>query len=325
MNRRNISDLDIKQEYGITVKRKDNCFNSEAEKKQFDRIYGECPHSVDTCSFVKADNGVVYIEFREFMRKAKNVMQSFSTRLGGVSSGIYESMNLCGWQQDEADNVFENYRRFAEVMEVSVDDYVCSQQTHTANCMRADVSHKGMGVTRQRSYSDVDALICNENKECLVTYYADCTPVIVADTKCRGIGAAHAGWRGTVSDIASVMTAEMRKEYMISPSELVAVIGPCICKDCYEVSNDVAEQFMSKYNKMEQSFIIKKGKKEGKYQLNLVNANVINLINAGLAPSNIYVSDICTCCNSRLLFSHRASAGKRGLMADFICKKGEDK
>ncbi len=104
---------------------------------------------------------------------------------------------------------------------------------------------------------------------------------------------------------------------------MVALIGPGICPSCYEVGSDVAQQFIGRYTKEEQQQIILKGAFPDKYQLDLTSANRYNLIHAGIDQTNIFISDICTCCNSDILFSHRATQGKRGILCMFVCIQHE--
>ena len=145
---------------------------------------------------------------------------------------------------------------------------------------------------------------------------------IFADPVNRVFASLLSGWRGTVGNIARNAVDIMKKNYGCHASDLYGFIGPGICPDCYEVSSDVAGKFAGVYSNDEMALILQNGRTEGKFQLNLLMANRINLINAGLADSNIFTADICTCCNPKLLFSHRASEGKRGLMCNFIYLKG---
>jgi hypothetical protein len=121
-----------------------------------------------------------------------------------------------------------------------------------------------------------------------------------------------------VGDIAGNTVKKMNEAYGTRPEKLTVVIGPGICADCYEVSLDVAERFMEKYSASELSHILTKSQKPDKYQLNLQMAVYFNLLHSGVSAENIYIADICTCCNSRFLFSHRATNGKRGILCGFI-------
>lgn len=244
------------------------------------------------------------------------VEHCFTTRGGGVSQGIYESLNLSFARGDDPAAVMENYRRVARIFDKKETDFVCSDQTHTTNVRRVDRSCAGFGVTRERPYTDVDGLITDEPGIILATFYADCVPLFFVDTKQRAIGLSHSGWRGTVGRMGEVTLAAMRREFGTKPEHVLAAIGPSICQDCYEVSADVAEAFRREFAGHEQEILIDKG--NGKYQLDLWKSNSIVLREAGIKEEHLAVTDICTCCNPDLLFSHRASHGKRGNLGAFM-------
>lgn len=246
------------------------------------------------------------------------VRHLFSTRLGGVSSGIFSSMNLSYTRGDEKEAVDENYRRIAALLGCEVSDMVCSDQTHTTNVRVVDESDRGKGILYTKDYTDVDGLITNVGGIVLATFYADCVPLFFVDVKNKAIGLSHSGWRGTVGRMGAVTLEAMRKEYGTKSEDVCAAIGPSICQDCYEVSEDVAEAFRQEFNKDGQSEQLLLSKGKGKYQLDLWKANQIILEEAGIAPEKIQVTDICTCCNPDYLFSHRASQGKRGNLGAFL-------
>lgn len=269
-----------------------------------------------------SEENIPYITFAPFSN-SKVVKQAFSTRLGGVSTGMFESMNLTfnpvgQYGADSYNNVYKNFERMASVLDIPLERMVYTKQTHTTNIKIVDESNAGMGIIRERDYDNIDGLVTNTRNLCLVSSYADCIPVTLVDEKQHVIAAMHAGWRGTVGNIAANGFNAMKNSFGCMAENIKAFIGPGICMDCYEVSTDVADKFRSAYTTEEVSLLLKAGKAEGKYQLNLLAANYINLINCGIKASDIYVSDVCTCCNSDILFSHRESKGRRGIMCNFI-------
>lgn len=244
----------------------------------------------------------------------------FSTRIGGVSNGIYESMNLSFTVGDEEKNVVENFRQFGKAFGTSVENMVYSHQTHTTNVMRVDSSHKGMGILRERNFHDIDGLVTNEPEVCLVTSYADCVPLYFVDTEHKAIGLSHSGWRGTVGNICKNTLALMAEEFGTGAENVTACIGPSICQNCYEVSKDVAEYFLESCDKCQHDILTEK--ENGKYLLDLHLANYYNMINCGIRKDNISMPDLCTCCNAEWLHSHRASGGKRGGLCAFLEIRG---
>lgn len=250
------------------------------------------------------------------------VNHGFSTRLGGVSKEHLSSMNLSFTRGDEEENVFENYRRITEAMDVEYDKLVLSHQTHTTNIKVVTKEDMGKGLTREKGYTDVDGLITNEPGITLVTFYADCVPLLFVDPVHKAIGSSHSGWRGTVNKMGKETVERMNQEYGTNPQDIVAAIGPSICMDCYEVSKEVIDEFAKNFETDIMEDICYK-KENGKYQLDLWKANKYVLLEAGIQEKNIAVTNICTCCNSNLLFSHRASHGMRGNMAALIGLKKE--
>ena len=244
------------------------------------------------------------------------VEHCFTTRAGGVSEGIFDSLNLSFSRGDDESAVMENYDRLAAALDTRKEQFVCTDQTHTTNVIRVGKEDCGYGVTRQKPYTDVDGLVTDEPGVVLSTFFADCVPLYFVDTVNRAIGLSHSGWRGTVGRMGQRTLEKMATEFGTNPKDVVAAIGPSICQDCYEVSKDVAKEFIKEFSGHADEILINKG--NGKYQLDLWKTNEIVLIEAGVKKENIAVTNICTCCNPDLLFSHRASKGKRGNLGAFM-------
>lgn len=246
------------------------------------------------------------------------VRHLFSTRLGGASRGIYGTMNLSYTRGDDKEAVDENFRRIAQVLGCGVGDIVCSDQTHTVNLRVVTKEDGGKGILKSRDYTDTDGLLTDEAGIVLATFYADCVPLYFVDTKNRAIALAHSGWRGTVARMGRCVVDKMKEAYGTAPEDITAAIGPSICQECYEVSEDVADAFRQEFQGTGQSEEILFSKGGGKYQLDLWRANEIVLREAGILAEHIQVTDLCTCHNSAYLFSHRASQGKRGNLGAFL-------
>ena len=260
---------------------------------------------------------VEYLTF-PLLEQTGLVRHLFSTRIGGVSEGIYSSMNLSYTRGDRKEAVDENFRRIAGVLGCGVEDIVCSDQTHTTNLRVVSHEDGGKGIVMPKDYRDVDGLLTDEPGLVLATFYADCVPLYFVDMKNRAVALAHSGWRGTVTRMGRCVIEKMQEVYHTKAEDIVAAIGPSICQDCYEVSEDVAEAFLAEFCKPGQGQEILISKGNGKYQLDLWRANEIILTEAGVPREQIQVTDLCTCHNSEYLFSHRASQGKRGNLGAFI-------
>ena len=266
-------------------------------------------------------NNTPYISF-PILEQFDFVSHGFSTRLGGVSSGIYESMNLGFNRGDSETNVYENYRLLCEAIGVNEKNLVFTDQVHKSNVRVATKDNCGMGITRERTYTQIDGHITNESNVPLIVFCADCVPILFVDPKTRSVGATHSGWKGTVQKIGAVTVRKMVEEYSCRPEDMIAVIGPCIGPECYEVSKDVADAFEANFSKEQCAKILQcdgvNTEGELKYHLDLWEANRLILLEAGLKQENIVVSGLCTMCHTDLFFSHRATQGKRGSMIGLI-------
>ena len=259
-----------------------------------------------------------YLMFPAF-EETGMVTHLVSTRLGGVSTGDCASLNFSYVRDTDKTAVDENFRRMAEVFDTEMDAFVCSDQTHTTNVRLVTEKDRGKGVTRQRDYSDVDGLVTDVPGLILSTFYADCVPLLFFDPIHRAIGCSHSGWRGTAGEMGRVTVEAMEKYFGSRPEDILAAVGPSICRDCYEVGEEVAEAFRNLFSGESGEVLTEKG--NGKYLLDLWKANEKVLLSAGIRREHLSVTDICTCCNPEYLFSHRASCGKRGNIGAFIMLK----
>ena len=149
-----------------------------------------------------------------------------------------------------------------------------------------------------------------------MTQYADCTPLLFFDPKNRVIAASHSGWRGTVQEIGRITVERMVRDFGCDPADILAGIGPCIGNCCYEVDETVYREFGKIGYLHREDFFTPTG--NGKYMLDLGEANRLILLHAGIKSENMDVSDLCTCCENEELFSHRATGWQRGNLAMVI-------
>ncbi len=245
------------------------------------------------------------------------VRHGFSTRLGGVSSGDFASMNLDYNRGDSKELVLENFRRIGAAMGADMKDMVLSDQTHTTNIRRMTEEDRGKGLTKPLDYHDVDGMITDTPGLMLTALFADCVPLFFVDKVHKAIGLSHSGWRGTAGRMGEKTVRAMQDCFGSRPQDIIAAIGPSIGQECYEVGEDVAEHFQAMFSGERLSDVLL-DKKNGKYQLDLWKANYYILTDAGLLPEHIAVTDLCTACHSGLLWSHRKSKGRHGELAAFL-------
>lgn len=269
----------------------------------------------DTTRIVVRD-GVPVIEFNLFKNTA-GIRHGFSTRLGGVSEGCFESMNLSFTRGDDEAKVMENFRRFGTAVGMDCQRMVFSDQTHTTNVGIVTEADMGKGIMRPKDYHDIDGLVTNVRNLPLVTFFADCVPLFFVDDVKKVIGLSHSGWRGTAGKIGFETVETMVKHFDCKAEHIKAAIGPSICGSCYEVSEDVAAIFRENFSEKDcERFILDKG--NGKYMLDLWLANEVVLLESGILKENIAVTDTCTCCNSDMMWSHRKTGSRRGSLAAFL-------
>ena len=272
--------------------------------------------------FQEIETDTPYLEYPLFQNTGI-VHHGFSTRLGGVSEGCFSSLNLSFTRGDDEKAVRENFRRIGNAIGVRCEDMVFTHQTHTTNVLAVTDMERGMGIMRERNYHDIDGLVTNVPGICLVTFFADCVPLYFVDPVKKVIGLSHSGWRGTVGKIGKKTVELMKETYGSDPADILAAVGPSICQACYEVSADVAEQFQTSFDSQYWPDLFEK-KMNGKYQLNLWKANEIIMKEAGITEEHIAVTNLCTHCNSELLYSHRTTGDKRGNLCAFLALKEDD-
>lgn len=265
---------------------------------------------------LKKNRGVPFITFPAF-NDIPFIRHGFSTRLGGVSTGCLSSMNLSYGRGDITENVTENYRRICNAIGLDTRNLVMSDQVHDTVVYRAGENDRQGEVLSEKKLCGIDGLITDRPDVVLVTAYADCVPLFLVDRKKKAIGLSHSGWKGTAGQIGKKTVEAMTREYGTCPEDITAVIGPSICRDCYEVSGDVADTFRTSLgSSIGNAVLLDKGR--GRYQLDLWKANQLILEEAGIPLTNISISGLCTCGHSDLLYSHRASRGQRGNLCGFL-------
>lgn len=264
--------------------------------------------------FVYVDGKTPYYQSELFNKY--DIKHAFFTKKGGVSKGVFESLNFAegvGDIKDSEENVMQNYEIAANLFGLCKSDVCRTYQTHTAKVVFATEELRGVGTVKPKFDFGVDGLVTTEKDMLLSVRTADCVPVLLCDTNKKVCAAVHAGWRGTVGGITK-NAVEMMISHGARIENIVAAIGPCIGKCCYEVGNEVYDEFCAK-NVDHAEFFTPSG---DKFMLDLNLANKKILVEAGLAEANVSVAEICTKCNGDRFFSHRLSGVNRGTMSAFI-------
>ena len=269
----------------------------------------------------KSGNHTVPLIESPLLQEIRGLRHGFSTRKGGVSKEHLSSLNLGFNLGDEREKVLENFRILGSLFEAKPEDFVLTQQTHSVNVRHVGREDRGKGIFRERNYTDVDALITNEEGVILTAFSADCVPILFYDKGHRAIASCHSGWRGTHGRILARVIEAMQREFSSKPEEIYIAIGPSICKNCYEVSEDVGEAFLEAFPALREetknASPIERVSEE-KFHIDLWELNRIIALEAFIPPENISISGYCTMERPDLFFSHRYSQGKRGVQGAFI-------
>lgn len=243
-------------------------------------------------------------------------VHAFTTRYGGVSEGVFASLNLGESRGDDIESVRENYRRVKDALGVQ---RLCFTHQIHENKVRyvtsADAREPG-----DKMPPDCDGLVTDEEGLGLIIFIADCAPILLCDEKRHIIAAAHAGWRGTVADIAG-KAVEAMAGLGSDRRDIRAAIGPCISKCCFETGPEVPEAVMNVLEGAGEEFIAPSPAHAEKYTVDLKGVNKALLIKAGLRQENIEVSDQCTACHTDRYWSHRVLGPERGSQAAIVVNR----
>ena len=245
-----------------------------------------------------------------------SVPHCFTTRLGGVSTGSQSSLNLAFGRGDSMENVEANLRLLTGALGMNPDKLVTTRQTHS-DIVRFVTDADCAGFCHH-AYPESDALVTNTPGVCLLVYTADCTPILFHDPVTGAVGAAHAGWRGTVQSIAAKTVEVMVNRCGCDPKNIRAAIGPNIGICHFETDFDVPEAILAAFGQEAAGFIEKRGEK---YHIDLKAVNALVLRRAGVRQ--IEISEDCTMCQPDRFWSHRYTKGDRGSQGAIIaCKEG---
>ena len=264
--------------------------------------------------------GILPMVESPLFQRETGLQHGFSTRKGGVSKEHLASLNLSFSVEDAKENVLENFRRIGERFGKTPEDFVLSKQSHETKVLKVGTKDRGKGITKDRDYEGIDALITDEKGIILSCFSADCVPILFYDPIHKAVGACHSGWRGTKGKILQNVVEEMRKHFSSNPAEILVAIGPSICKEQYVVSEDLALSFLEDYPDLGEDTAspIQRISKD-KFQLDLWDLNRRIALDCGIKEEHISISGYCTMENPELFFSHRYSQGRRGLQGAFIC------
>ncbi|OIK14019.1 laccase [Bacillus sp. MUM 116] len=264
--------------------------------------------------FFKENQSVFTIQ--NWMEQFPGLVAGISTKNGGDSKGEYEQLNMGFHVGDNPVHVCTNRGRVADMLQFPLNQWVGAEQIHDIVIQKVTKTDRGKGsVDYDHSFKGTDGFYTNEEGILLTLCFADCVPLFFIAPEHRMIGAAHAGWKGTVNEIAFQMVMAFKAEG-INPDQIFAAIGPSICEKCYIVDDRVihfVEKALEDVEKKPYNLV-----NEGQYSLDLREVNRQILMKAGVPDQNILVTGLCSSCDEREFFSHRRDRGRSGRMMSFI-------
>ena len=243
------------------------------------------------------------------------IPHGFTTRTGGVSTGIYNSLNLGLSRGDDPDLVRQNYGRVCDALGLDVTRLAFSSQVHKDNVRIVTTADMGKGLDKTVDF-EADGLITDIPGMGLVVFGADCPTILLCDPVRRVAAAFHAGWRGTALGIADRVVSIMTHHYGSDPSDILAAIGPSIGTCCFETDEDVPNAMTAAMGVAALAFI--SNDENGKFHVDLKGLNRLRLERMGLLAGHVELSPDCTMCRPDKYWSHRYTKGERGSQAALI-------
>ena len=245
----------------------------------------------------------------------------FSTRFGGVSPMPDKALNLAGFNEDAAENILENRRRFLKLFGGSWSLAGCWQMhgTDVRVVRDATEARPAENATGDTIYCDV--VISNAPHVLAGVKTADCVPILIGDPKTGSFAAVHAGWRGTFAGVVLYAVERLTKEYQAQPENFRVAIGPAAAACCYEVGSEVINGFKERFPAADDLFT---PTRNGHACIDLLKANRDQLIAVGVKDERIHTAPLCTMCRTDLFFSYRREKqvhGKVGRLMAVIGKK----
>lgn len=257
--------------------------------------------------------GLQYITIPEWEKRG--VKTAFTTRIGGASPDPYRSLNMGLHVGDQVQKVITNRALLLEVLGSKIDAMVCCEQVHGAEIARVEYKNAGCGSSEMSSaIANCDAMISNTPGLYLTAFFADCIPIFLFDPRCRAIGLAHAGWKGTMQRIAAATINEMINHFGCLIHDLEVFIGPGIGPCCFEIQEDLADKVKKEFPNTDG--LLQKQHKRLTWNLAKTNFRILEEI--GVQADKIGVCELCTACKKDLFFSYRRDHGITGRMGAVI-------
>lgn len=257
-------------------------------------------------------DGVGILEVPAFEQFAW-LTHGFTSRVGGISKAPYDSLNLCWTRDESSENTEENFKIFCDAAGLNFEEMALVNHEHGTTVLAMDRTYRRRGFPKH-PLEFCDGFVTDDPGITLVTSHADCSVFYFCDPIRRAIGICHAGWRGTLGRIGAKVVEKMRTTYGCNPKDIYAAVGPCICKNCFEVAAELGMKFREEFHDPDCAI----AGKAGKMYVDLSLAAILQFLDAGVPAQNISAMDACTYEKKDLFFSYRRDRGETGSMIGYI-------
>lgn len=269
----------------------------------------------------KSQGELIYLASPQ-MSAIPRLSHAFFTRRGGVSGGMFSSLNFRFGAGDSEADVARNYAIGAGLLGAQPDQIARTRQQHTDNIA---LVRKTDGTDTAFCDGPVDALITDVPGICLTGFYADCQLIMIYDRRAEACAVVHCGWRGVANQLLGKTIDKMCREFGSKTADMTVAVGPSICRRCFETEDDVPAAMTEAYGEIVRDYIYREN---GKWHVDLKNITYMALVRMGVPPFNIDISNHCTKCTTdegrkeSLFWSHRREGENRGVHAGMIMIKG---
>lgn len=248
-----------------------------------------------------------------------SITHAFLTRIGGVSSGPFASLNFDNSKGDIYSNIDRNRAIVSKFLNFNPNRLITTNQVHRDNIFIVDSpSEVFQNQIMNSKKMSADAILTNQKGVAIGVMTADCLPIILFDPVKRVAGIAHAGWRGTAKGICKNVIKSLSDHFESKPEDILVALGPSIGPCCYEVGVDVVSHFTSMISCTDEILIEVGG---NRWKLDLRKANVSQLVECKVMKKSISISNFCTSCNTNLFFSYRKEGNLTGRQLNLVLIK----
>lgn len=265
----------------------------------------------------KKENNIEYLTFNALDNEKVDCLVTL--KHGGVSTGVYKSLNFRTTSQDKKENIFKNLKILCDTLKLNTEDVVKANQNHTDNILLLDENNKEKYKFFNLNNEQVDGYITSNSSIIPMVVTADCNAILLYDKVHNALGIVHSGWKGTVKRIYLKAIHKMKEEYNTCSKDLIVCVSPSILKCCFSSEDEEFKKNFTSIWEDEQNYIYYENENPKRFHIDLSYVITKDLIKSGVKKENIHFAGICTCCNHEDFYSFRYKTKEKendyGLMA----------